>query len=147
MIRFDELLAKEGVIVYKTQGFSMKPMLKENRDIVVIKPVTGILKPMDVAFYRRGEAYILHRVLEVREGYYVIRGDNTFILEEVPFEDVLGVLTEFKRKGKSISTDSAGYRRYARIWTAIYPVRLLYFRIRRVAVNIKHKIFDSKGET
>ena len=91
MIRLEELLEKEGVIVYKTQGFSMKPMLKENRDVVVIKPAKERLKPMDVAFYKRGESYILHRVLEVKEDYYLIRGDNTFIFEEVPFDDVLGL--------------------------------------------------------
>lgn len=139
MIRLEELLEKEGVIVYKTQGFSMKPMLKENRDVVVIKPAKERLKPMDVAFYKRGESYILHRVLEVKEDYYLIRGDNTFIFEEVPFDDVLGVLTEFKRKGKSIMVDGTLYRFYARFWTAIYPVRLLYFRVRQRVIRFVKK--------
>ena len=121
---FEEILRRDGKLVYKTRGISMLPMLHENRDLVVIEPPTGRLKPGDVALYRRGSLFVLHRVLEVRQSDYVIRGDNTYVLETgITDADVLGVLTSFVRKGKRIDVTSPGYLRYVRFWNRIYPIR------------------------
>ena len=84
MISFEELLMREGRLVYKTKGVSMKPMLYQNRDLVVTEKARSRLQPMDVAFYRRGQAYVLHRVIFVQPDGYLIRGDNTYSLETVP---------------------------------------------------------------
>lgn len=75
-------------------------MLYVNRDLVIISVPQGRLQPYDVALYRRGSAYVLHRVIQVREKDYLIRGDNTYRLEVVPDSAVIGVLTGFKRKGR-----------------------------------------------
>lgn len=101
----------------------MKPMLYVNRDLVIISVPQGRLQPYDVALYRRGSAYVLHRVIQVREKDYLIRGDNTYRLEVVPDSAVIGVLTGFKRKGKDYSVQDPAYRRYVRVWCAIYPAR------------------------
>ena len=34
---FEELLQKDGRLVYRTRGVSMEPMLRQNRDLVVIE--------------------------------------------------------------------------------------------------------------
>ena len=82
--------------------------------------------------YRRGSAYVLHRVIQVREKDYLIRGDNTYRLEVVPDSAVIGVLTGFKRKGKDYSVQDPAYRRYVRVWCAIYPARkVLVYLIRK----------------
>lgn len=119
-------------MVYKTKGISMKPMLYVNRDLVIISVPQGRLQPYDVALYRRGSAYVLHRVIQVREKDYLIRGDNTYRLEVVPDSAVIGVLTGFKRKGKDYSVQDPAYRRYVRVWCAIYPARkVLVYLIRK----------------
>lgn len=133
---FEEILAKDGKLVYKTRGVSMKPMLKQERDIVVIEAVTAPLKPLDVAFYKRGEQYVLHRVIACLENEYLIRGDNTYVVERVPCDAVLGVLISFKRKGKDIFVENAWYKKYARLWTSIYPVRFIYAKAKRLAVRV-----------
>lgn len=131
---FEQILAHDGRLVYKTKGISMLPMLHQNRDIVVIERTTERLEPYDVALYRRGPQYVLHRVMEVREKDYVIRGDNTYSLETgITDADVLGVLTSFVRKGKPHSVTEPGYLRYVRFWCAIYPVRAFFVtRHRRI---------------
>ena len=74
----EEMLRRDGFLVYKTRGVSMRPLLKENRDLVTIRPFDGRLKKYDVPLYRRrGNRYTLHRIIAVRENDYVIRGDNT----------------------------------------------------------------------
>lgn len=137
---FEELLARDGRLVYKTKGTSMEPMLRQNRDLVVIEVPASRLKKDDIALYRRGENYVLHRVIDVKEDRYLIRGDNTYTLENVPDRAVLGVLTGFVRKGKQHSVDEGGYRRYVRFWNAIYPLRAVCFRCRRLFVRIARRL-------
>ena len=141
---FEEYLAEEGKLVYKTRGVSMEPMLRQNRDLVVIEVPDGRLKRYDVAFYRRREAYVLHRVIRVTEDGYRIRGDNTYSIEIVPESDVIGVLTGFCRKGKEYTTDNRAYRRYVRFWCAIYPLRALWVRCRRFGGKVLRKLHLKK---
>ena len=122
---FEEILDRDGKLVYRTKGISMEPMLRQNRDLVIIRVPSSRLKKYDVALYRRNSNYVLHRVIGVKEDHYLIRGDNTYRVETVPDEDVIGVLAGFRRNGKEISTDSIGYRIYVRVWHAVYPLRAL----------------------
>lgn len=136
MSTFEDILSSEGQLVYKTRGVSMEPMLRQNRDLVIIRVPLSRLKKYDVALYKRGEAYVLHRVIGVREDHYLIRGDNTYSVEKVPHNAVIGVLASFQRKGKYHSVDESGYKMYVRCWNAIYPARLFYVRSRSAAVRI-----------
>ena len=136
----EEVLARDGIIVYKTRGVSMEPMLRQNRDLVTIRVPDCRLKRFDIALYRRGDDHVLHRVIKVKEDYYIIRGDNTFSLETVPDDDVIGVLTGFIRKGKEHSVTERGYRFYARIWNGIYPIRSCWVRLRRIAGKAAHRL-------
>ena len=136
MSTFEEILKKDGRLVYKTRGVSMLPMLHQNRDIVVIVPPEGRLKKYDVALYKRGSSYILHRIIGIQDKEYLIRGDNTYRMEFVPPELVIGVLTGFVRNGKSYTVEDTGYQIYCRIWNAIYPLRKLLFLMRRIVGKI-----------
>lgn len=140
MTRFEDLLQKEGRLVYKTKGTSMEPMLRQNRDLVIIEVPSARLQKYDVALYRCGEKYILHRVIGVKDGYYNIRGDNTYSIEQVPFDAVIGVLVRFNRKGKLHDVSERGYRFYARFWNAIYPLRTLWKRMRRLLIKAARKL-------
>jgi len=96
------------------------------------------LKKYDVPLYRLGEKYILHRIIGVKEEerIYVIRGDNTFVKEYVPFDSVVGVLTSFNRKGKSVSVSNKGYRFYSRFWNLIYPFRFIYHKTKMILYRL-----------
>ena len=131
MTGFEALLEKDGRLVYKTKGRSMEPMLRENRDLVIIEVPSSRLQKYDVALYKRGEQYVLHRVIGVEDGVYRIRGDNTFVVERVPFGQVIGVLTSFRRKDRLHTVSERGYRFYVHFWNAIYPLRFVWFRIKR----------------
>ena len=120
---FEELLARDGKLVYKTRGRSMEPMLRQDRDLVILESPGGRLRRYDVALYQRGKDYILHRVIQVGANDYFFRGDNTYAEEIVHPEAVIGVLTGFVRKGKQISVTDRKYRLYVKCWCAAYPLR------------------------
>ena len=137
---FEDILARDGILVYKTHGMSMEPMLRQNRDLVVIRVPSSRLRKYDVALYRRNKDYVLHRVIGVCADHYLIRGDNTYAVENVPDEAVIGVLTGFRRKGKKYDVTDKRYHFYVRVWDAIYPLRAWYIRIRRFAVRAARKL-------
>ena len=81
---FEELLRRDGKLVYQVKGSSMTPMLRERKDIVVISAVSGRLRKNDVALYRIGNNYVLHRVIKARSDSYVLRGDANYLSETIP---------------------------------------------------------------
>ncbi len=119
----EEVLSEHGKYIGPTVGVSMLPMLKNRRDTIVVLPKTERLKPLDVALYRRGDAYVLHRVLEVCEWGYIIRGDNCYTDEKIPEGAVIGVLAEFFRKGKHYTCENEKYQKYVRKRLKRYPCR------------------------
>ena len=136
---FEELLEKDGRLVYRIRGVSMMPLLRQKRDLVVIEPAKGRLKKYDTALYRRGRSYVLHRVIGVTEKGYLIRGDNTYTIEKVPEGDVIGVLTQFSRGGKSHSVTEKGYLLYVRLWDGIYPLRAAVMRLGSLLITFLRK--------
>ena len=115
-------------------------MLRQNRDLVIIQVPVSRLKKYDVALYRRGKDYVLHRVIGVEGDHYLIRGDNTYAVEHVPDSAVIGVLTGFVRKGRQYSASDRHYLRYARLWNAIYPLRACLVRCRRLAGRVARRL-------
>ena len=148
-LTIEEVLLRDGKYVGPTVGISMLPMLKERRDTIVVRPKTGKLQPLDVALYRRGGAYILHRVLLVTETGYIIRGDNCYSDEIVPEDAVFGVLTEFFRKDKHVLCTDKKYLQYVNNRLKTYPLRrffvILKRKIRQLIKGIL-KIFGLKSK-
>lgn len=137
-------LDTHGSFATTTSGGSMKPLFKTHRDMVVIEKPSGILKKYDVALYKHKGNYILHRVIAVRDSFYIIRGDNTFVRERVPHTDVIGILVAFNRKGKSYKVTDSSYKLYSRLWHLIYPLRYL-IRLCYLPLRKLHHIFTKKN--
>ncbi len=144
----EDILEKSGVYASVTVGNSMFPLFKMHRDMIVVKKPCFRLKKYDVALYRINAKYILHRVIGVDEckGVYIIRGDNTYIKEYIPFEKVIAVLVSFNRKGKHHDVSDKSYRIYSVIWCAAYPIRYISNTCIHLAKKVFRKIFKKKSE-
>lgn len=124
-MHIEHVLEQEGVFVSTTSGVSMRPLFKHRRDTIVIVKPSGRLHKYDVPLYRSGDRYLLHRIIQVLPDSYVICGDNCLNKEYgITDADIVGVLKEFYRKNKHYTVENRGYRLYARIWVAIYPLRI-----------------------
>lgn len=131
----EQVLARQGRGFFHTEGDSMEPLLHHRRSTVVIEAVNGPLNRCDVALYRRPTgAYVLHRVVKVLDGAYLIRGDNRLHGERVPAEWVIGVMTGYyaDESGAYIGCESPRYqaylrtlnRRRRRLWLLALPERV-----------------------
>lgn len=135
----EDILDKNGSFVWLTRGASMRPLLKTGRDVIEIKKPEavypdGILKVNDVALYKvpfkgREGQYILHRVRQVHDGFYIICGDNNVIMEKVPVSWVIGVMTGLTRRGRNVDLNGFFYKSYVKHWGGRYRRRMILKRI------------------
>ena len=144
-LKIEEVLNLQGQYVGPTVGVSMLPMLKNRRDTIVVKPKTARLQPLDVALYRRGKDYVLHRVIKPVKDGYIIRGDNCYADEYIPEGDVFGVLTEFFRKDKHYFCTDQKYIRYAKRRVKNYKIRRFFIRIKWKLKGIVKRILRIFG--
>ena len=122
---FEKELDQYGVLMYRNVGDSMMPLIKQDRDLLIIEKPQGRLKKYDVPLYRRdtGE-YVLHRILKVRKQDYVLCGDHRYRREYgVLDRQIIGVLTGIERKGRYLSVKRAGYRLYVHLWCDFFYLR------------------------
>ena len=141
----EQVLITHGKYIGPTVGVSMLPMLKNRRDTIVVLPKTERLKPLDVALYKRGDAYVLHRVLQVVDGGYIIRGDNCYTDENVPEDTVIGVLSEFFRKGQHYTCTDEKYLRYVRRHLKRYKSRRFFVILKARCKGAVKKVLRAFG--
>ena len=130
---FEEELDKKGILVYTNKGNSMYPLIRQGKDVLIIKKVNSKLKKMDIHLYKRESGqYVLHRIIKVNENDYVIRGDNTYYNETgIRDDQILGVLSGVIREGKEISVNSLSYKIYSYFWYYTYYLRKLIIKTKR----------------
>lgn len=146
---FEEELKKNGKLVYTNVGDSMKPLIRQGRDLLVIEPVHGRLKKYDVPLYKRDSGqYVLHRILKVRKNDYVICGDNRWQKEYgITDRHIIGVLTAVIRDGeKNIPVTDRKYLAYVHIWCDFFPVRAfavrVYRKLKRTFLKLKKRMLQ-----
>ncbi len=141
-------IAKNGFGLSMTHGISMRPLIWGGRHCVAVAPLGGELKVGDMLMFvqKQGdhEISVVHRLIEIRRhgdrNLYVTRGDNCLVGETVRPEEVIGRVVEVHRIGgyrpwyvigsEKFTVEDAAYLRYTRIWSAIWPVRRIYYKIR-----------------
>ena len=142
----DEVLKTQDEVMSLTRGTSMRPLLRQGRDIVVIKRPQFPLKVGDVPLYKvkSRKELVLHRILKVNnDGSYIIRGDNLYAKEHVAESQIVGVMKAFYREGKYFDCEkSRKYKIYIVLNRVSYPMRYFWkFKLRPLLSKIKHMIF------
>ena len=131
---------ERGSFASVTKGPSMRPLFKTNRDMIVVAKIEAPLKKYDIILYRGGSGeYILHRIIGIRDDFFVVRGDNNYFKERVPKEAAIGVLVAYNRKGKHGSPSTLSFKLYSRLWRYIYPIRFLFAKVRLCISRIIRK--------
>ncbi len=142
-VLYEELLQKDGQVITHVVGSSMLPLL-HNRESIVIVEAANRMPPRkgDVVLYKTGETYILHRIMRILPEEYLIRGDNTWVLEHVPKKALLATMTGFYRKaeGRLIKRNHPGYRLYCTLLPGIRWGRRIGSKVKR---TIRHLVFRS----
>ena len=103
-IKFEEVLDRDGELVFTNVGYSMYPLIKEREDILRIVK-TDTYKKGDVVLYKSDvDHYVLHRILKIKKDKIILAGDYNYRKDKpITFNQVLGLLTTITKKdGKVI---------------------------------------------
>lgn len=99
------------------KGKSMRPYLREKRDKVVVSPANTNLNIYDIVLYKSNDIYILHRIIGESENNYLICGDNNYVTETIPKDDIIGVVIEIIRYDRfHITTASKSFDIWVKVW-------------------------------
>lgn len=112
-------------------GSSMAPFLIHERDYVFFKKPDRALEKGDMVFYRRRTGqYVMHRIRRVNaDGSFDIIGDGQSVIERgVRREQIFGLITKVKRKGKILSDGDFCWEFFKHIWLHMIPLRMLLVR-------------------
>ncbi len=124
-----DALDSNGEVSFVSAGRSMLPLIRDRKDtITLIKPRKAI-KPNDIVFYQRDNGrFVLHRVMFINSGTYVMRGDNQWDNEyNIRNDQIIGVLKSFERNGKVHNVTDRDYLMYVRFLPAIRLLRKTYY--------------------
>ncbi len=143
---FEEVLNRDGKLIYTNKGVSMMPLLRQDKDLLVIEKCNPkTLKKYDaVLFVRNGQGkknYVLHRILKVnQDGSYWIVGDHCTSGERVEASQILGKLTQVYRNQKTIKVEDKAYLFYVHLWCDFYPIRFFLLKCKSLFYRFFSKI-------
>lgn len=158
-ITFDTYLKEHGALVYTFRGVSMLPTLRQKRGdtVTIVRRSEERFKKYDVVLYHgdtEGHRYILHRIVRVVDGGYVIIGDNCVTYEHVPEWAVIGKMIEYhhgangRYPNRCVRVDDPWYRAFSRVWVALSPARIVYkkvyFKLRGCASRVYHAVVKKR---
>ena len=122
-------------------GCSMLPMLRQNRDTVILAPITGELKPGNVAlFQRENGSYVLHRVIAVTPEGYRFCGDNQAQLEQVAQDQLIAVVVGYIRNGKEYTSNRLDHGLYCWWQVRLFGLRKYYIALRRKLGKLRRRL-------
>ena len=126
-------ISNGGSVEMTVPGNSMKPTLLDRVSIVRLT-ATSNPKRGDMVLYRRDNGvYVLHRIVKVcSDGTFVFCGDAQYRLEKgIHRDQLIGVVTDFSRRGKWISCDDLFYRCWWRVCIGTRGLRHICSALRR----------------
>lgn len=131
----EEQIASGQSVEMSPRGKSMLPLLREGKDSVILSPVKERLKKYDIPLYRRADgSYVIHRIVDVKDGTYRLAGDNQYVCENgVKDDQIIAVVSAIRRGGKLIPANSARHKIYAILRHRTRGIRFFVIRaIRKV---------------
>ena len=134
-------LTRDGRYISVPKGISMRPMIVQGRDAVLVEAIKDKPKRYDLVMYTRGEENgVIHRVIHRYDDHYIICGDNCWRLEYVRPEQIKGIVTRFNRKGKWHEINELPYQLYVHLWVDLIDITRPLFYLRDKVKSIKKKL-------
>lgn len=134
----EEILREGQEVQLRVKGNSMRPLLRNDRDIVVLAPYHQgeELHCGEIILFRYRGRHVLHRIVHIDATQLTLAGDGNYrIREYCQPEDVVGITRRIIRpNGREIVCDSPQWRRMSHAWLMWPPL------IRRIVLAILYRL-------
>lgn len=114
-----EMLASGRKVVIRAKGWSMLPLIWDDRDSITLAPLTEASFAIGrVVLAQMGDRrYIVHRIAGIKGERFTLRGDgNPYQYEYCHRDQLVAELVAVCRDGQDIELGSARWRRFQRLW-------------------------------
>ncbi len=141
-----DLLNDGKNVIITARGNSMRPMVKNLRDAIILSSYNGEAEIGDVILYKRESgSFVLHRIVDKREdGSFTLMGDFQTVCEEgIKQSQIIACLSGIVRKNKTYMCSSKEYQRYSRFWTKSKFLRGIYIKAITLGARVK-RIFKKQ---
>ena len=104
---FEEVLDKDGELIFTNVGYSMYPLIKQREDVLKIVKSDNYKKGDIVLYKSEIDHYVLHRILKIKKDKIILAGDYNYFKDKPISKDmILGVLKSITKKdGKIVDLD------------------------------------------
>lgn len=140
-------LCEEGVyntVKIPLHGESMCPLVRMDKDFVVVAPLSRTVKKGDVVLFRRIDgAWVVHRVLMCKKDKAQTIGDGC-LYPDVPIsaDDVVGLIIKIERGKFSLSIDNKFWRMLGILWIKLLPLRKIFLAGCGVLMSFRKRLFN-----
>ena len=127
--KFEDVLNKDGELIFTNVGYSMYPLIKEREDILRIVK-TDDYKKGDIVLYKSEiDHYVVHRILKIRKDKIILAGDHNHWKDKPITKDmVLGkLITITKKNGEVI--DLSKDKKARKFWYTNFFYIKAFFQI------------------
>lgn len=140
----DEVISSGGEFRLFPRGVSMLPLLRQGKDSVVLVSPDNVAEN-DMMLYKRDDGhFILHRVIEIKDGEYIMCGDNQYALEHgITKAHLLAKVAYFYHDDTKVPLDNEEYLRYVNG----LPKRRKHLKRKAFFARVKNKLFGKKADT
>ena len=133
----EQLLAEGRQVVILARGNSMRPLLRDGRDKIVLRRANDedIRKGAVMLFRHRG-SHVMHRVTRIEGDVVIFEGDGNYKLQEVVTrKDIVAVVEAVVRpSGRRIECSSRRWRFLSFMWLSQMRIE------RRVILGIMRRL-------
>ena len=134
-----EAIREGHTATINVKGYSMRPFLEHCRDKVCLASFTDLKVGDAVLAEFSPDKYVLHRIIEIDGDVVVMMGDGNLRHKEICCkEDIVGIVTHYIRRGKTIPASDPRLQRRVRMWHKLLPVRRYLLYIYRINLKLSN---------
>ncbi len=130
----NEAIRDGGQFILVPKGISMLPTIEPLKDSLVLVQAQNLQKNDIVLYKRKSGTYVAHRIISIKDGEYIMCGDNQTWLEKgIRADMIIAKVGEIRKQdGRIVSSQQIRSRRKL--------LRLGIRRLMRRAVNLVKKL-------
>ncbi len=143
-----EAIRDGGQFVLIPKGVSMLPTIEPLKDSLVLTLPENLQKYDIVLYKRKSGAYVAHRIMSIKNGYYTMCGDNQIALEKgIELQQIIALVSEI-RKSDGCILSSQDIRKRSRLFSLEmrrFPKRTVQL-VKRLLYPIYKALFKRNKE-
>ena len=133
LTKFEDVLDKDGELIFTNVGYSMYPLIKQREDVLRIVKTDKYQKGDVVLYKSHVDHYVLHRILKIKKDKIILAGDyNYFKDKPITKDKVLGLLTTITKKDGKIIDLSKDKKARRFFYTNFFHVKAFFQLVGKV---------------